>query len=285
MATSNAKKANVSAPKKFWNSIKSSPLKMGALVVGIVAVLGAGTVVAADPSKPGDLLYSIDRAAEQVQLAFSFSDDAKTDLHLSMAKERLTELQALFDEKDLNAPGIAVALANFEKEKHEASDLAKDSDRSQEVEDELEGYQSTIDDLFEQQQKAIETWREALKKQAEEAEKAGNTALAAQLRAQAATLDDQLRTLESQREASKQQQEKLNEALESDDESESEDEQEALTEAVQKEVEAQREAAKQVEEQQREADRRAAEEQAEAEKKAQEEQQHQEEEGSDEEDD
>ncbi|HEU4914280.1 MAG TPA: hypothetical protein VFT16_02630 [Candidatus Saccharimonadales bacterium] len=255
---------------------KRIPLKIIALSAAGLVLLTGGTAAAANSSKPGDALYGIDTATERVQLALSWGDGLDESLHRNIAEERLTELRQLFEEKDVDAPGIAVALANFEEHKQAATALSKDDDDAREVENEFEKYQSEIDDLFESQQKAIEAAREDFKKQAEAAEAAGNLALATELRAKAEALDSQLQVLEAKRESSKQKQAEYKDAVETEvpDAAEVEKQhQEELQEAVKQEIEAQNEAAKKLQEQQEEAAKKQREIQEEAEKKAQEQQQ------------
>lgn len=251
------------------------------ITFGVLVILAAtgGTVIAANSSKPGDLLYSIDRAAEQVRLALSFTDSMKEAAYRSMATERLQEIKSLFKDKNINASGIAIALADFEQQKQAALNLASKANNS-DAEKELASDQSEIDKLFEGQQAAIENQRESLKQQAETAAKSGNSALSSQLIAQANLLDSQLKTLELKREESKQQQEKFSESLHSETtqttdskaaEAQKETinkQKEALTEAVKQEVEAQAEAAKKAQEQQQEAAKKAQELQQEDAKKA-----------------
>lgn len=258
-----------------------TPVGLTAIGILSVVLLGGGTAFASNASKPGDFLYSVDLWTEDVQLALSLSDDMKQGVYVGIAQERLAEIQELFAQKEVNAPGIATALANFEEKKHAATDLADNDDEKTELENEFKTFESTIDDLFESQQKALEDARESLKKQAEAAEKDGNTELAALLRAQARALDSQLNVLEAKREASKQEQEKYHDTVEAgDDDATSEDakdaneaeekQQEALKESVEKELEAQQEARKQLEEQKREAEKDAEERRQEAAKEEQE---------------
>lgn len=276
--------------KKTWLSgatriIRHYPLRTRAVGAVALVVLAGGVVAATPSSKPGDPLYNVELTMEQLRLSLSFSDEAKEGTHLDIAKQRLQEIQALFAEKDINAPGVAEALANFEKHRQAAVDLATGTPRQKEVEDELVSEESEIDKLFESRQISLENVRESLKKQAEAAERAGDTARASQLRAQANALEAQLKILETKREASKKEQEKLGETIKAEvepedanKETESQQEvinaqQQALTHAVEQELEAQHEAAKQMQEQEREAAQKAQEQQDEEQKQQQEKEQ------------
>lgn len=178
-------------------------------VIGIIAgvfVIGAGTAVASNSSKPGDALYSIDRGMEGLRLAVAFSGGMKEAAHLSMAEERVTEVKALLAEKDVDAAGIATALENFEAHKAKVASLLKDSDsdHAKDIDDEFEAHEDELDKLFESRQASLESEREQLKKQYEAAVKAGNTTLAANLKAQIDSFETTLKDLEDEREAEKQ---------------------------------------------------------------------------------
>lgn len=267
-------RSNKPLPVQKLRGAAKTPLGIGVIAVLVVLASTGGIAAAANNSKPGDLLYGVDTLTEKVQLALAPGDSAKQTLHRHIAQERLQEIQQLFQEKSIDAPGVAVALANFEENKQATISLAKGHSDATEVENELKDAASSIDSLFESKQAALEKARESLKQQAEAAEKAGDTATAAQLRDQASVLDTQLKTLEVKREASKQQQEKLSEALSKESETTSSSDsttgnasetakhqQEALQEAVKQEIEAQKEAQKHLQEQQTEAQNKAQEQQ------------------------
>lgn len=58
---------------------------------------GARVAYAADGAVPGDALYGLDRAIEKMQWGLTFSPEGQAALGLSLAEERLLELQALTD--------------------------------------------------------------------------------------------------------------------------------------------------------------------------------------------
>jgi hypothetical protein len=67
----------------------------GAAVVATIlalVVLGSGTVAAAGNSMPGQPLYPVKLAKEQVQLALTFSDVGKAELYTSLTDTRVNEL-------------------------------------------------------------------------------------------------------------------------------------------------------------------------------------------------
>lgn len=68
------------------------------IIVAAVATIflgGTATVVVSDSSKPGDVLYSVDRSVESVQEKLAFTEQLKTEFKFSQATERLEELEAL----------------------------------------------------------------------------------------------------------------------------------------------------------------------------------------------
>jgi hypothetical protein len=213
-------------------------------------VTGAGVTVASNSSKPGDALYSIDRGAEKLQLALALTGGLKQQAHKSIAEERLTEIQALLQDKDVDAAGIANALANFEDHKSKAGD-SKDDDaldeKEKSIKHDIEDKKSQIDKQFESQQKKLESQREQLKKQYEQALKDGNTTLAASLKVQIDGIEGQLKADEQSRESQKQ---------ETEEQSESEKKQ---AEAEKKEAEQKSEDEKKAEEAKEEAEKQAQE--------------------------
>lgn len=73
--------------------------KTVAAIVVLVSVAGiSGTVLAAEAAKPGDLLFPIERAREEVTLVFA-SDEEKAVLKEQFAAERFTELQDILEEE------------------------------------------------------------------------------------------------------------------------------------------------------------------------------------------
>lgn len=65
-----------------------------AIIIGVVALLG-GTVATAQVSLPGSPLYGIKTATESVRVALAFTNKSKAKTHLSIAKEKVSEIEAL----------------------------------------------------------------------------------------------------------------------------------------------------------------------------------------------
>lgn len=84
------------------------------LVAFIVLSSGGATVLAAQGTIPGEVLYPLKRAAERVLLAVPASAEQKVDLQARLAERRLREVTKLFDKKEKKAEGAALsALAEF----------------------------------------------------------------------------------------------------------------------------------------------------------------------------
>lgn len=249
-------------PKSNNTAKKKTGLKSRTFIIGIAVAaltLGSGTAFAANGSKPGDLLYGVDRATESVQLALSFTTEMKQQVHKSIAEERLLEIEQLLNEKNVDAPGISNALESFEANKSRVDELIDDDgkidDNEQKIKDELDTKKSDIDDMFEAQQKDLENQREDLKKQYEAALEAKDSGLASSLKSKIDGFEKTLKESEESREAAKQAEEKQSEAAKQESESESdnsgkiepESQDDKLSEAEKKALEAQRESEKESE--------------------------------------
>ena len=82
----------------------------GALVTG--ALTTTGVVYAAQTSLPGDTLYPVKTAAENVQLTLTLNHEQKAFLHLKLAQRRIDEVATLAEsrpEADVAAPAQAAA--------------------------------------------------------------------------------------------------------------------------------------------------------------------------------
>lgn len=181
------------------------------LIIGIITglfVTSTGVIVLSNSSKPGDILYSIDRGAERIRLALALTSGSKKELHAKLAVERLEELKALYAEDKVDISGINDALLNYEDHKAKLADLSDDDGTVDNNETELDrkvvDKKSTIDKVAEVEQKSLENQREALKKQYEQALKDGDTALATKLKAEIDGFEALLKQNEQQREDAKQ---------------------------------------------------------------------------------
>lgn len=87
---------------------------IAAILLLILFTFGGGVLVAhaADGAVPGDALYPVDLAAEQVQLALTASLEQKAELRAQFAQERVQEIQTLLQEGKVDQ--IPAALQNLE---------------------------------------------------------------------------------------------------------------------------------------------------------------------------
>ncbi len=86
------------------------------LVVLIFAVVGGGTVFAAQSSTPGDVLYPVKTGAENIQLTLTTSSLAKARLYLQLAQKRINEMtqQAKLN-RNINPQSVATVTNLFDK--------------------------------------------------------------------------------------------------------------------------------------------------------------------------
>ncbi|OHA91285.1 MAG: hypothetical protein A2758_02360 [Candidatus Zambryskibacteria bacterium RIFCSPHIGHO2_01_FULL_49_18] len=74
---------------------------MISLLIGVLVFVSGGTAVAANSAVPGDVLFPIDRAVENMRLAFS--GKSKANLKVKFAEERLDEVDKLIAKARLSA--------------------------------------------------------------------------------------------------------------------------------------------------------------------------------------
>ncbi|MDP2932503.1 MAG: DUF5667 domain-containing protein [bacterium] len=89
-----------------WQHKKIAALRFRYLIGAFLGLsLMAGTVVAAEGSKPGDVLYPVQKAKENVQLTLAGSQEEKAQLLGNFAQKRLNELRQLHqqDKKHVNS--------------------------------------------------------------------------------------------------------------------------------------------------------------------------------------
>jgi hypothetical protein len=108
--------------RKWWKNIRR---KERSIMVSLVRValalsmaLGAtgGTVAVAQASEPGEILYPIKVASEDVRLALTSDSEKAFDLLLEFAQERLEEIDALSEEGAPIPPQVTTRLqAHFEQ--------------------------------------------------------------------------------------------------------------------------------------------------------------------------
>jgi hypothetical protein len=88
------------------------PALVSFLVVAVLSM--SGLVVSADAAGPGDLLFGLDTAIEDVRLSLTRDDEKKAELRVEFATERLEELKIEI-EGDGDRQLVEQALAEFDK--------------------------------------------------------------------------------------------------------------------------------------------------------------------------
>ncbi|HEX3334870.1 MAG TPA: DUF5667 domain-containing protein [Jatrophihabitans sp.] len=81
------------------------PLAIAATLVAAFALLLGGAVLMSKNALPGDTLYSLKRASEQVELATTSSPTEKANYYLDFAKTRVDEVSSLLKRSTTSAAG------------------------------------------------------------------------------------------------------------------------------------------------------------------------------------
>ncbi|MDA8219000.1 MAG: DUF5667 domain-containing protein [Dehalococcoidales bacterium] len=100
--------ATASLPQRLWSALTGTlclPMNQGrrlALPVPAIIVLalllafsGGGAVYASQDALPGDYLYGVKTAVEDVQLQLATTEQTRTQVHLDLAAKRLAEMERL----------------------------------------------------------------------------------------------------------------------------------------------------------------------------------------------
>ena len=93
-------------------------------IIAVLTVIFCGGCVfaASSESVPGDILYPVKLAFEEVQLAFTFSDTGKADLHAELASRRITEMELMAP--DIDSGSIEVLTSDLKEHLQEVEELA-----------------------------------------------------------------------------------------------------------------------------------------------------------------
>lgn len=170
------------------------------VILGVLGIGGTATVIAADSAKPGDLLYGIDQAVENVQLALATAPEAQEQTRVDLAEERITEINQLLTEKGVDSPGLNIALANLQEQKRKVAELlAQQKAQGKAVEQKAKELEKTFDEL----KAPLKFQKKQLKAQLKEAIAPGDRAKAEQLRTQVTQIEAQLKEIEAKEEAEK----------------------------------------------------------------------------------
>jgi hypothetical protein len=99
-------------PTSVQRRFAMSWLLVSAIVLSVFAGGGVGVAYAADGAVPGDALYGVDLGVEALRLFLAFDQEAKAELALRFADERLEELQELVGD-GASDEAIGQALAGY----------------------------------------------------------------------------------------------------------------------------------------------------------------------------
>jgi hypothetical protein len=111
MSAVGEKTARASVKHGWFNWHWRSAWAMSLVSVIAVAVMGSGTVIAANHSMPDSVLYSVKIAAENAQLAITTSDVVKAELNAKYANRRVDEINYLAARGEANK--IVAAVSNM----------------------------------------------------------------------------------------------------------------------------------------------------------------------------
>jgi hypothetical protein len=94
--------------------------------VAIVIVMGGGIALAANTALPGGVLYPLKlHVNEKVLSWLATSNEEKAQLHITLAKRRLEEVEAVVTQGPLNEKAAAQAKASFNMQVSQAEDSIK----------------------------------------------------------------------------------------------------------------------------------------------------------------
>jgi hypothetical protein len=95
---------------------------MGIIAVLTVIFCGGCVFAASSDSVPGNILYPVKLAFEDIQLAFTFSDTGKADLHAELASRRVTEMERM--SPDIDSESIEALTSDLKGHLQEVEELA-----------------------------------------------------------------------------------------------------------------------------------------------------------------
>ena len=104
-------------------SIRPAPALALAIIITLVGS-GSGVSFAAHNAIPGETLYGVKLATEQIRVAVTPSKKAKAELHLQFASRRLEEIERLIEQNGSAHAVVSEALARYENELDESEALA-----------------------------------------------------------------------------------------------------------------------------------------------------------------
>ncbi len=135
--------------KSLWQEVRTMPT-LAILILALAVFTGgtAATVYAADQAVPGEPLYAVDVAVEQLQLTLATDPATEAELHLRFAQERLAEIQVLAQQGNIEA--VMQAAQNLEQHlaaAQQAVQQAGQPDMVQQMQQVAQQAQSTLQEL------------------------------------------------------------------------------------------------------------------------------------------
>lgn len=163
-----------------------------ALASAIVLIFGsAGVVKASNNAKPGDALYPVDKAIENVRLGLTKNPESLVNLRTELVAERLSEAQQILVEQGAGASGIDIALSDIADQKAE---IAKLVEQNQEL-------QSRVDELESQLDSSKNDLKDALKSEGDELENSLQEAKDNDNSSEMDKIENEIKDVEDQKEA------------------------------------------------------------------------------------
>ncbi len=110
------------ARRIYFHRRRWSTVIAGVVIAAMLFGSGIGLKQASASALPGDTLYPVKRAGEEIQLAFSFTPDGDVALIYEFAESRLEEAQTLSEEGRFD--DIGIALEGFEDAMSKLEEIA-----------------------------------------------------------------------------------------------------------------------------------------------------------------
>jgi len=120
IVASSAPKSGIRVPGFHFAGLLR-PVTAVVSIVLILLIAFTGTAFASQESLPGDLLYSVKTAGEEIRRTFAFNDTTRAGLEMDLAATRLQEMSKLTGQ---GRSGIETALKGYENNLHRALEAA-----------------------------------------------------------------------------------------------------------------------------------------------------------------
>ncbi|MBE0416831.1 MAG: hypothetical protein IBX63_03615 [Coriobacteriia bacterium] len=150
----------VAAAASSTSGVRMRTSLLRAVVAFVVLALAmTGVATAASDSLPGDVLYSVKRAIEQVHIALTSSNERQADVYFDIADERIREIERLMN-TSVSARAINEAVEGFRDAARRAVDLEPDEmaaqRRADEIRKRVEGAPAAVRDAVESELRQLD---------------------------------------------------------------------------------------------------------------------------------